>query len=103
MAGPDIMSVSDVIKTYPEEWVLMDIAEADRRLNMLMMTGKVLCHDSNRKRVSITATYEMKAQSSQASHLFLFQAVPLATTGQEARQALRAAREKGPEGVWRRW
>lgn len=103
LEGQPEISVQQAIEFYHDQWVLMNLAESPS--DILAARGKVLYHARDYKRASKAAIYANKKRdaSARAPHFFLFHAVPLATTGEEVRQVLSEAKEKGLEGGFRRW
>jgi hypothetical protein len=96
------MSVKDAIVAYPNEWILMDLA--DHHLDCLDSSGTILTHDPSRKRVEqaelrfITDWKQKKPD--EKHHLYLFDGVMPLRTGDEVREAIRAAIEEGREIGW---
>jgi hypothetical protein len=67
------------------------------------MKGEIVSHGREKRRVSKVALERLNSGTQEGSRLIFFQAVPLATSGQEAREALRVMKQKGSAGGWRPW
>lgn len=95
------ISVDEAHRQYEGEWAIMKVTAVDEQ--QLPSRGEIVAHSPSHAAIWKKFT-KLVPQSEPADSLYyLFSAAPRIRTGEELRQALEEAAERGVVRAWPRW
>jgi hypothetical protein len=94
-----VVSIDQVARDYPDEWVLLKVTAFDD--DHVPARGRLIAHGSNHERIWDTFAQMVSPGEKLDMPYFIFQAGQRISSG--ARRALAEAGEEGAAGAWREW